>query len=57
MSVFIAVRVPPEWGEQLDYLARSEYLSKSDIVRRAIKEYLDRHPSQVSPARTLDEKP
>ena len=49
LSVFVAVRVPKSWGETLDRLAAAEYLSKSDIVRRAIKEYLDRQ-AKVFPA-------
>ena len=51
LSIFMAVRVPKSWGESLDLIAKAEYLSKSDIVRRAIKEYLDRQDKNVSPGR------
>lgn len=50
-TIMLGVRIPPEWSAALDLLAAAEYLSKSDIVRRAIKEYLDKHQLNVSPGR------
>ena len=46
-----AVRMPKEWDETLTKIASQEYLTKSDIIRRAIKEYLDRQDKNVSPGR------
>ena len=47
----IFLRIPKEWDEILVKLADQEYLGKSDIVRRAIKEYLDKNQANVSPGR------
>jgi Arc/MetJ-type ribon-helix-helix transcriptional regulator len=40
----IAVRLPKKHLELMDYLiANHEYLSRSEIIRHSVKEFLDRH--------------
>jgi len=43
--IMIGLRIPDGWNRLLRQLAAQEYLKKSDIIRRAIREYLDKHPT------------
>lgn len=45
-----AVRLEPELIAGLEAMARAEHLTLSDIIRRAIREYLER-AKRISPTR------
>ena len=38
---------PREWDEELEKVARELKLTKSDILRLALREYLDRYKARV----------
>jgi hypothetical protein len=42
----IKTRVPDEWKQALDAQAKDRFLTLSDIVREAFREYFQRHPQQ-----------
>ena len=48
----MTVRFPPELNEALSRLARQEDLSKNYIVKKAVREFLERH----SDVKSQDEK-
>ncbi len=48
----MTVRFPPELSEALSRLARQEDLSKNYIVKKAVREFLERH----SDVKSQDEK-
>ncbi|MFA5772564.1 MAG: ribbon-helix-helix domain-containing protein [Thermoplasmata archaeon] len=53
----IAVRLPKKHLELMDYLiANHEYLSRSEIMRHAVKEFLEKHvPALTEKLKTMQQ--
>jgi metal-responsive CopG/Arc/MetJ family transcriptional regulator len=51
----VTVRIPDEYGKKMDELGRKTGLKRSDIVRMAVKEFVDEKAasSEVSPSRKV----
>ena len=44
----ILIAIPPAMLEQVDYLAQVEHRTRSDLVREALRKYLQAHQERMS---------
>ncbi|MFD1566058.1 CopG family ribbon-helix-helix protein [Halolamina litorea] len=56
MTTHVSCRLPRDLGERVDAAATAESTVRSDIVRRAIRHYLEEDPDGVSLRPTNSEK-